>query len=106
MKHNLIGVAAVDETSMLYATGAILFAAFSITLSKTSRLVLANVLFCFVVEASIMHGYFNNTDSFQILFAIMVVAVFFQCGWLVMSRVSHPHVVKEMLWLGVYGTGT
>lgn len=95
----------MDETSMLYATGAILFAAFSITLGKTTRVVFGNVLLCFVIDASIVHGYFDNTDSFQILFAIMVVAVFVQCGWLVWSRVSYPRVVKEMLWLGAYGTG-
>jgi dihydroceramidase len=91
---------------MLYATVAILFAALSITLGKGSQFVLGGVLFCFALYFSIAHGYSDDTDTFQVLFAIMVVAVFFQCGWLVWRKVSHPHVANEMLWLGIYGSGT
>jgi dihydroceramidase len=100
----ILGFVIVDETSMLYATFAILFAAFSITLGRNSRLVLGTVLSCFALCASITNGYLDDEDSFQSLFAVMVVAVFFQCGWLVWRRVSHPHVAREMLWLGSYGT--
>jgi hypothetical protein len=66
----------VDETSTLYAKIAMLFVAFSITLSLTSRLVLGNVLFCFVLCASIVNSITDDTDSFHLLFALMVVAVF------------------------------
>jgi dihydroceramidase len=90
---------------MLYATVAILFAAFSITLGERSRFLLGSVLSCVVLCVSIAHGYFNHTDSFQLLFAVMVVAVFFQCSWLVLTKVTHPHVERDMLWLGIYGTG-
>lgn len=90
---------------MLYTTVAILFAVFSITLSRNSQLVLGMALFCFVLSASIANSYFDHTDSFQLLFAVMVVAVFFQCSWLVRNRVKHPRVANEMLWLGVYGSG-
>jgi dihydroceramidase len=100
-----LGLVIVDETSMLYATVAILFAAFSITLDRNSRLVLGTVLACFALCASIANGYLDDEDSFQFLFAVMVVVVFFQCGWLVWRRVSHRHVAREMLWLGSYGTG-
>jgi hypothetical protein len=62
-------------------------------------------LFCFVFSASIVNCLYDDTESFQTAFAIMVVAVFCQCGWLVLTRVSHPHVVRELLWLGVYGSG-
>jgi dihydroceramidase len=90
---------------MLYATVGILFAAFSITLEEKSRFLLGNVLFCFVISVSIVHGYLNHTDMFQLLFAAMVVAVFCQCVWLVLTRVEHPHVAREMRWLGIYGAG-
>jgi dihydroceramidase len=78
---------------------------FSITLGEKSRFLLGNVLFCFVISASIVHGYLNHTDMFQLLFAAMVVAVFCQCVWLVLTRVEHPHVAREMRWLGIYGAG-
>ncbi|KAE9367767.1 hypothetical protein N431DRAFT_416611 [Stipitochalara longipes BDJ] len=96
----------IKETSMLYATVAILFGVFSITLGKRSRFLLGNILFCFVLSASIAHGYLNHTDMFQLLFATMVVGVFCQCVWLVWTRVKHSHVASEMRWLGIYGTVT
>jgi dihydroceramidase len=90
---------------MLFATVAILFAVFSITLDKRSAILLGNVLSWLVLCASIANCHFDHTDSFQLLFAAMVVAVFLQCSLLICTKVIHPHVAKEMMWLGIFGAG-
>ena len=85
---------------MLYATSRdSLFAEFGITLGVDSRLMLRNILFCFVFYASIARNIFDHTDLFQFLFAVMVTAVFFQWTCLVWMRVSDLHGTTEMLCL-------
>ncbi|KAF8861305.1 alkaline phytoceramidase, partial [Acephala macrosclerotiorum] len=95
----------IDEFSMLYATSAILFAAFSVTLQPSSRFSLGISVSCMAFATSIIHYCLDYTPGFQIVFGMMVFTVFCECVWLVKTRVDDQEVAGDMKGLALFGAG-
>lgn len=90
---------------MLYATGAIVYAALSVTLGPETRRFLGVSIAVTIFAASIVHYCLDHTVGFQTVFASMVWAVFCQCVWLVSTKVKDPEAVRDMKRLALYGAG-
>jgi dihydroceramidase len=90
---------------MLSATVTILYGAFGTTLGIRVRRALSLFLPPFVVSLSVANYYLGEPTPFEICFASMVLMVFFQCLWMISTKVLETKVKTEMLKLAAYGAG-
>lgn len=90
---------------MLYATAAIFYGAFTVTMGELGRMSFAVILSMAIGTISIIHYFTSIELVFRIFFGTMVFVVFLQCVWLLSTRVSDVAVVKDMKRLALYGAG-
>ena len=90
---------------MLSATVAILYGAFGTTLGLRVRRALSLFLPPFLVSLSIANYYLGETKPFELCFASMVLMVFFQCLWMISTKVLEAKAKTEMFKLAAYGAG-
>jgi len=90
---------------MLSATVTILYGAFGTTLGLRVRRALSLFLPPFLVSLSIANYYLGETKPFELCFASMVLMVFFQCLWMISTKVLEAKAKTEMFKLAAYGAG-
>jgi dihydroceramidase len=90
---------------MLSATVTILYGAFGTTLGIRVRRALSLFLPPFLVSLSVANYYLGEPKPFELCFASMVLMVFFQCLWMISTKVLETKVKTEMFQLAAYGAG-
>jgi dihydroceramidase len=90
---------------MLSATVTILYGAFGTTLGIRVRRALSLFLPPFLVSLSVANYYLGEPKPFELCFASMVLMVFFQCLWMISTKVLETKVKTEMFKLAAYGAG-
>jgi len=90
---------------MLSATVTILYGAFGTTLGLRVRRALSLFLPPFLVSLSVANYYLGETKPFELCFASMVLMVFFQCLWMISTKVLEAKAKTEMFKLAAYGAG-